>query len=48
MALELCHPSSSQVLNASTTNDSGKRDDIEDESLVLEVTLVLKVTLMLT
>ena len=41
-------PSRPRVLDTSKADNSGNRDDVEDEGLVLEVTLALKVTPVLT
>ena len=48
VALELHSPSRPRVPDTSREDDSGNRDDVEDEGLMLEVTLVLKVTPVLT
>ena len=48
VALELRPPSRPRVPDTSMPDDSGKGDDVEDEGLVLEVTLTLKVTPVLT
>ena len=48
VALELRPPSHPQVPDTSRANDSSNEDDVEDEGTVLEVTLALKVTPVLT
>ena len=48
VALELRPPSRPRVPDTSKADDSGNGDDVEDEGPMLEVTLALKVTLVLT